>query len=45
MKLIKMNDKKYRKISLNCFNFYRKKYLLKNKTQELEKIFLSILRA
>ena len=45
MKLKKMNDKKYRKISLNCFNFYRKKYLLRNKVQELEKIFLSILRA
>ena len=45
MKLKKMNNKKYRKISLNCFNFYRKKYLLRNKVQELEKIFLSILRA
>jgi colanic acid biosynthesis glycosyl transferase WcaI len=44
MKLKKMNDSEYRKISLNCYNFYRKKYLLANKVQELEKIFLNILK-
>jgi len=43
MKLKKMNDNEYRKISLNCYNFYRKKYLLTNKVQELERIFLNIL--
>jgi glycosyltransferase involved in cell wall biosynthesis len=44
MKLKKMNDSEYRKISLNCYNFYIKKYLLTNKVQELEKIFLNILK-
>lgn len=44
IKLKKMNDSEYRKISFNCYNFYRKKYLLTNKVQELEKIFLNILK-
>jgi len=44
MLLKKMNIGAYRKICLNCFNFYKSKYLLSKKAEDLLKIFYKCIK-